>query len=83
MLEFARMMVCGRCAHSFLLEADYELHYKMNIPKKCPNTVPCEGKVFLPATKAINIDLCRDYQEIQVQEQVSKEYHFFIIYPNL
>ena len=71
MLEFKRLVQCAKCGHTFQVEADFEQYYKMILPAKCPNSQgDCPGNTFKTVGKDLNFELCRDYQEIKVQEQV-------------
>jgi len=73
MLEAEREYVCGKCQHRFKVFADLDMqNCSISPPTACPSTnhvKPCKSSVF-------NVDesvrVCRDYQEIKIQEHVEK-----------
>nr|CAD7431927.1 unnamed protein product [Timema monikensis] len=72
MLEFQRDYICAKCKHSFKVQADYEQFYLLPTPTCCPNPQEqCQGTNFKPV-KTIDQFNCRDFQEIKIQEQVTK-----------
>jgi DNA helicase MCM9 len=70
-LEWEQMYECATCKFQFPIHADLE--QKNTFPKitKCPSkkAPPCQSKTFrfIPGSAK-----CRDYQEIKIQEHVSK-----------
>ncbi|XP_063233994.1 DNA helicase MCM9-like isoform X2 [Bacillus rossius redtenbacheri] len=70
-LEFRREYVCSKCRRAFQAQANYEQFYVMTPPTSCPNPEPCKGTNF-KAVKTIDQQNCKDYQEIRIQEQVTK-----------
>ncbi|CAG2054637.1 unnamed protein product [Timema podura] len=72
MLEFQRDYICAKCKHSFKVQADYEQFYLLPNPTCCPNPQEqCQGTNFKPV-KTIDQFNCKDFQEIKIQEQVTK-----------
>lgn len=71
LLEFQREYMCAKCRHVFAAQADFEQHYALPAPTRCPSPEGCtsikftclQGDTAAPAA-------CRDYQEIKIQEQV-------------
>lgn len=71
LLEFQREYMCAKCRHVFAAQADFEQHYALPTPTRCPSPEGCtsvkftclQGDTAAPAA-------CRDYQEIKIQEQV-------------
>ncbi|XP_062407416.1 DNA helicase MCM9 [Sardina pilchardus] len=73
LLEFQRDYMCAKCRHVFAAQADFEQHYALPAPTRCPSPEGCTSLKFTclqgdSATPAA----CRDYQEIKIQEQVQK-----------
>jgi DNA replicative helicase MCM subunit Mcm2 (Cdc46/Mcm family) len=71
MLEAAKGYICKKCNHEFVVHADVENQYIMAAPSKCPSMkdTPCKSTEFdLQHEKKI----CKDFQEIVIQEQVQK-----------
>ncbi|GLV31794.1 Minichromosome maintenance 2 [Carabus blaptoides fortunei] len=71
MLEYQRQYKCMKCKHITSIEADYEQRYILQPPRNCTSPEDCNGKNILPV-KSLEHDNCKDYQEIKMQEQVSK-----------
>ncbi len=74
-LEKAKTMRCSRCGTEFLASADYAQFYRLSRPSSCPGSSGCPGTYFSVVSRAgekNNLELCADFQEIKVQEQVSK-----------
>nr|CAD7455527.1 unnamed protein product [Timema tahoe] len=72
MLEFQRDYICAKCKHSFKVQADYEQFYLLPNPTCCPNPQEqCQGTNLKPV-KTIDQFNCKDFQEIKIQEQVTK-----------
>ncbi|KAL6046136.1 DNA helicase mcm9 [Balamuthia mandrillaris] len=72
MLEWRREMQCSRCKHIVHVTADPEQGNVFPKIIKCPNPdkdPPCNGKTFKPIEGE---RICRDYQEIKIQEQIQK-----------
>ncbi|KAJ8891487.1 hypothetical protein PR048_004015, partial [Dryococelus australis] len=70
-LEFQRDYICTKCKHSFQIQADYEQFYVMTPPSRCPNPDPCKSSNF-KGVKTLDQRNCKDFQEIRIQEQVTK-----------
>jgi len=74
MLESQREYECGRCSHRFLMHSDIEQRGLIQLPTRCPSQPqqgrkPCKSTVFNYVESS---RVCRDYQEIKIQEQISK-----------
>jgi len=72
MLESERMMECSTCHYKFKVFADLEQHSAMQMPGRCPSPnegKPCAGNDYrvVEGTR-----VCRDYQEIRIQEAVQR-----------
>lgn len=79
MLETAKTFACAKCGHTFLLRADYDTYYGLERPAACPGASRCTGTNFQAVRGAdANLEFCRDFQEIKVQEQVTKP-HFLCV----
>lgn len=57
--------------HFIIYQAEYELHYAIKPPLKCININKCSGTTFTNVT-VIDQQNYKDYQEIKIQEQISK-----------
>jgi len=72
MLEWERQMECAKCRHPFVVRADPEQYNNFPRIVRCPSDKepPCQGKTF----RLVEGDskLCRDYQEIKIQEQIQQ-----------
>lgn len=69
MLEFAKEYECSKCGHLFRVFSDIEQQNVINIPSRCPNPSSkrgCQGTIF---NLVDGSHICRDYQEIKIQEQ--------------
>lgn len=60
-----------KCKHIINVEADYEQRFILQPPRNCTSLGDCDGKNIVPV-KSLEHDNCKDYQEIKMQEQVSK-----------
>ena len=64
---------CLKCDHRFPVESDFEQRNEMQLPPECPSAnlavKACGGTKFeaVPGT-----EVCRDYQEVRIQEQVHR-----------
>ncbi|XP_006839950.1 PREDICTED: DNA helicase MCM9 [Chrysochloris asiatica] len=72
-LEFERDYMCNKCKHVFVVKADFEQYYTFCRPSLCPSLESCDSSKFtclsgLSSSPA----MCRDYQEIKIQEQVQR-----------
>jgi len=71
MLESEREYACDKCAHRFKVFADMDQH---NGSLMSPTCCPAERAKPCKSTKFSVVDgsrVCRDYQEIKIQEQLS------------
>ncbi|PSN31662.1 hypothetical protein C0J52_14963 [Blattella germanica] len=71
MLEFKRDYVCAKCKFTETVKADYEQYYTISNPTNCSNPAGCKGVNIHPVKTADNF-YYKDYQEIKLQEQVTK-----------
>ena len=76
MLEYEREFLCTKCKHIFTVSADFEQCYALSPPARCPGNPgesPCDSSKF-KCTQDVtaNPTACRDYQEVKIQEQISK-----------
>lgn len=71
MLEHQRDFLCSKCKYPFTVKAEFEQYYSFPNPQRCPSPQNCNGTNFSPVEKADNNNY-KDYQEIKIQEQVSK-----------
>lgn len=72
MLEFSKEYQCDRCAFRFTVCSELEQQSILELPQACPNTGgarQCKSTLF---TYIEGSHVCRDYQEIKIQEQVQK-----------
>ena len=71
MLQTHRSYKCLKCDHEFQLEADVEQRHVMALPPECPAQLarPCHGTKFELIEGS---EVCRDYQEVRIQEQVHR-----------
>ena len=76
MLEYEREFLCTKCKHLFTVAADFEQCYALAPPARCPGDPgedPCDSSKFKCTQDVLsNPTSCRDYQEVKVQEQISK-----------
>ncbi|KAE8748816.1 hypothetical protein FOCC_FOCC004410 [Frankliniella occidentalis] len=71
MLEYKRDYICAKCKYSFTIKAEYELYYGFSPISRCPNPEHCKGINFSAVDKVDHKNY-KDYQELKIQEQVSK-----------
>ncbi|KAJ9580393.1 hypothetical protein L9F63_003947, partial [Diploptera punctata] len=71
MLEFQRDYICSKCKHKQNVKADYEQYYVIVNPTHCSNPDGCPGTNIHPVKATDNFHY-KDYQEIKIQEQVTK-----------
>jgi DNA replicative helicase MCM subunit Mcm2 (Cdc46/Mcm family) len=67
MIEARRKYECKSCTSSFYVYCDVEQKNVMEMPSLCPAIASCKGAKF---TELQEGTVCKDYQEIKVQEQV-------------
>eukprot|EP00039_Didymoeca_costata_P017200 m.316818 g.316818 ORF g.316818 m.316818 type:complete len:790 (+) comp16504_c2_seq9:415-2784(+) len=75
MLEYEREYQCIKCKGNFIVEADFAQCYSLIPPTKCRASPmeDCDSNKFrCTQDSTANPTSCRDYQEIKVQEQISK-----------
>ncbi|KAK2562140.1 DNA helicase MCM9 [Acropora cervicornis] len=73
LLEYEKEYICCRCKQVFAIQADFEQHYSIPKPSKCPSSNECKSNKFTCLSEsASEPKSCRDYQEIKIQEQVQK-----------
>uniref|UniRef100_A0A182JQR6 DNA helicase n=1 Tax=Anopheles christyi TaxID=43041 RepID=A0A182JQR6_9DIPT len=72
-LEYKREYACTRCKQKVMIEAEYSKSYVFESPGPCPNAreAGCRGQLQ-PVSAQPQPDLCRDYQEIRIQEIMSE-----------
>ena len=71
MLESERQYSCDKCAHVFRVLADMDQYNgSLAVPTSCTSerAKPCKSTTF---TVVEGTRVCRDYQEIKIQEQLS------------
>ncbi|XP_025830716.1 DNA helicase MCM9-like [Agrilus planipennis] len=71
MLEFRRDYKCSKCKYQMTVNAVYEQKYIIFPPKKCLNPEGCGNLNIIPLN-CLDASNCKDFQEIKIQEQVSK-----------
>ncbi|KAG7460988.1 hypothetical protein MATL_G00204800 [Megalops atlanticus] len=72
-LEFERDFMCTKCRHVFAVQADFEQFYAITPPTRCPNEEGCTSYSFTCLSGSSSSPaICRDYQEIKIQEQAQK-----------
>ena len=73
LLHSRREYVCLKCKYRFPCEVDIEQRNQMQLPDVCPSdgltAKPCTGTKFEPVE---GTEVCRDYQEVRIQEQVHR-----------
>ena len=70
MLESERVYECAKCKHSFKVFSDTSMQQcTLTPPTSCPSSRanPCKSTSF---TVIEGSRVCRDYQEIKIQEQI-------------
>ncbi|EFC43100.1 predicted protein, partial [Naegleria gruberi] len=68
MLEYKKIYICKKCKKSFDIVADREQFNSITKPTQCP-IEDCGGKSFISREDEI---VCRDYQEIKIQDKISQ-----------
>ncbi|XP_034555269.1 DNA helicase MCM9 [Notolabrus celidotus] len=71
-LEYERDYMCNKCRHVFTVQADFDQHYNFVPPVSCPNPDACNSFKFTCLSDGSELSVCRDYQEIKIQEQVQR-----------
>ena len=74
MLQHKKDYICLLCKKTIRKVAEYDTYFTFEKPKRCPEK-NCDGKVFKEIDLAFDNcqTYCIDYQEIKVQEKVSKK----------
>ncbi|KAK3128734.1 hypothetical protein QOZ80_6BG0465700 [Eleusine coracana subsp. coracana] len=69
MIEYEREYMCKKCGHSFTCYPELEAGNHINLPASCPSasSKSCPSASFQFKEGSI---VCRDYQEIKIQENV-------------
>ncbi|XP_039843612.1 probable DNA helicase MCM9 isoform X3 [Panicum virgatum] len=69
MIEYERDYMCRKCQHSFTVRPELEAGNRINLPALCPSKSSrgC-GSASFQSVEGTTI--CRDYQEIKIQENV-------------
>ncbi|XP_030628078.1 DNA helicase MCM9 [Chanos chanos] len=72
-LEYKRDYMCSKCRCVFSVQADFEQFYSFTAPTSCPSEDGCTSYKFscLSGHDA-SPTVCKDYQEIKIQEQVQR-----------
>lgn len=63
--------MCTKCKYSITVKADYEQKNLIIPPKKCPNPDNCKNTNLIHFG-SLDSEYCTDYQEIRIQEPVTK-----------
>ncbi|CAG5132668.1 unnamed protein product, partial [Candidula unifasciata] len=72
MLEYEKEYICAKCRTTLTAKADFEQCYSLCKRTVCVNDA-CGGNILVPAgDKASGPNVCRNYQEIKIQEQVQR-----------
>uniref|UniRef100_A0A1B6C633 DNA helicase MCM9 n=2 Tax=Clastoptera arizonana TaxID=38151 RepID=A0A1B6C633_9HEMI len=71
MLEYQRNYFCAKCKKHTLVKAEYERYYIIPTPSHCTNPEGCSGTTLVSGKNIDHFNF-KDYQEIKIQEQVSK-----------
>jgi DNA helicase MCM9 len=72
--EVSREYMCRGCKQAFWVDGDITQRGAFDLPARCPTGMtnrkgkPCDGNTFTPVESAPPI--CREYQEIKVQEKI-------------
>nr|XP_039262957.1 DNA helicase MCM9-like isoform X1 [Styela clava] len=74
LLEYEKELICAKCQNTFILKAEFEQHYSIPTPSRCPVTHMCTSKKFIvsPGESATSGRKCKDFQEIKIQEQMRR-----------
>lgn len=68
LLEYERKMQCTKCKFTFSIFSDLEQRNAFPKLESCPNKLrQCAGKTFVLVD---GMSLCRDFQDIRLQERV-------------
>lgn len=71
MLESQHHFECGKCHGIFHIDADREQYHAPPKPVRCQVDDECRGNRFTLLKMEMDIEQCKDYQEIRVQEQIT------------
>ncbi|XP_056150178.1 DNA helicase MCM9 [Lampris incognitus] len=71
-LEYERDYMCCKCRHVFSIQADFDQFYTLVPPKTCPNENGCNSYKFSCLSVGSEPAVCRDIQEIKIQEQAQR-----------
>ncbi|XP_060528115.1 DNA helicase MCM9-like isoform X2 [Cylas formicarius] len=71
LLEYQRSYICTKCKYVVIVEALLEKRNMIKQPKKCTNPEGCSGKSLVNFGELDSTN-CKDYQEIKIQEDLSK-----------
>ncbi|XP_026196431.1 DNA helicase MCM9 isoform X2 [Anabas testudineus] len=71
-LEYERDYMCAKCRHVFTVQADFDQFYTFIPPVTCPNPDSCNSYKFSCLSGGSEPAVCKDYQEIKIQEQVQR-----------
>ncbi|KAF7274539.1 hypothetical protein GWI33_012809 [Rhynchophorus ferrugineus] len=71
LLEYQRQYICLKCKYPIVVEARYDKKNMIKIPRKCTNPEGCSSKKIVTFGELDSVN-CKDYQEIKIQEDVSK-----------
>ncbi|KAF3849467.1 hypothetical protein F7725_019186 [Dissostichus mawsoni] len=71
-LEYERDYMCSKCRHVFTAQADFDQFYTFVPPSACPSPDGCESFKFTCLSGGSEPAICRDFQEIKIQEQVQR-----------
>lgn len=68
--EVTREYVCSKCKHTFFVTGDISQRGAFDLPSRCPSKgeKTCQGFKFSPLEDVPPV--CREYQEIKVQEKI-------------
>ncbi|KAJ3606434.1 hypothetical protein NHX12_025955, partial [Muraenolepis orangiensis] len=71
-LEYERDYMCAKCRQVFTVNADFDQFYTFVPPTACPNLEGCNSCKFSCLSQGSEPSVCRDFQEIKIQEQVQR-----------
>ena len=75
MLDSEKQFECEKCGHQFTVKADIQNGSRIDIPRICPSSSTSTSKKSCKSYEFNFIEgtrVCRDYQELKLQEQVQK-----------
>ncbi|KAJ3128201.1 DNA helicase mcm9 [Nowakowskiella sp. JEL0407] len=78
LVDYQRRYECPKCKMRFVVEYDREQYNEIPKPIRCEgyteNSEPCTSTKFkeIVAEQGEMPNLCKDYQEVRIQEQISK-----------